>query len=206
MRLHLLLLFALVFTAGCRESSLKEVISNQIQDYPESRVQDIYKSFCQDNLGPEHLIPDTAAARKYLEKELAAFREDLDSLRYGSPQRRYYPVGDRGNYIRVDLSVVLDSLVSETALLDAFVRSANEGRKVSPEEWVAKWRVIAGIIRKDFKDIPGSEQDLAQLDSLIRNGYLIMHHSPEFGAAYHPHYRIIAKDIFEAELKPLIDP
>ena len=69
-----------------------------------------------------------------------------------------------------------------------------------------KWRVIAGIIRKDFKDIPGWEQDLAQLDSLIRDGYLIMHHSPEFGAAYHPHYRIIAKDIFEAELKPLIDP
>lgn len=206
MRLHLLFFFALVLTAGCRESSLKEVISNQIQDYPESRVQDIYKSFCQDNLGPEHLIPDTAAARKYLEKELAAFREDLDSLRYDSPQRRYYPVGDSGNYIRVDLSVVLDSLVSETALLDAFVRSANEGRKVSQEEWVDKWRVIAGIIRKDFKDIPGSEQDLAQLDSLIRNGYLIMHHSPEFGAAYHPHYRIIAKDIFEAELKPLIDP
>lgn len=31
------------------------------------------------------------------------------------------------------------------------------------------------------------------------------HHSPEFNAAYHPHYRIVAKDIFEDELKPLID-
>ena len=88
-----------------------------------------------------------------------SFREDLDSLRYDAPARMYEPVGDRGNYVRVDLSVVLDGLVSEEMLLDAFVRSANEGRTVSPA----------------------------------------------FEAAYHPHYRIIAKDIFETELKPLID-
>ena len=168
-------------------------------------MQDIYKSFCQDNLGPGHLIPDPAYARDYLTTELTSFREDLDSLRYDAPARMYEPVGDRGNYVRVDLSVVLDGLVSEEMLLDAFVRSANEGRTVSPEEWVAKWEDIARIIRKDFKDIPGAEEDLTRLDSLIKEGNLIMHHSPAFEAAYHPHYRIIAKDIFETELKPLID-
>lgn len=168
-------------------------------------MQDIYKDFCQDNLGPEHLIPDPEYARNYLRTELASFREDLDSLRYEAPERMYYPVGDQGNYVRVDLSVVLDGLVSEEMLLDAFVRSANEGRKVTPEQWVAKWNDIAGIIRKDFRGIPGAEEDLARLDSLVKGGNLIMHHSPAFGAAYHPHYRIVAKDIFEAELKPLID-
>ena len=81
----------------------------------------------------------------------------------------------------------------------------NEGRKVTPEQWVAKWNGIAGIIRKDFSGIPGSEEDLARLDSLVREGKLIMHHSPAFSDAYHPHYRIVAKDIFESELKPLID-
>ena len=70
---------------------------------------------------------------------------------------------------------------------------------------MAKWEDIAGIIRKDFKDIPGAEEDLALLDSLIKEGNLIMHHSSAFEAAYHPHYRIIAKDIFETALKPLID-
>ena len=199
------LLFSLVLLLGCQPSLRKAAIARQLQDYPETRVQDIYKSFCQDNLGPGHLIPDPAYARDYLRTDLATFREDLDSLRYDAPARMYESVGDQGNYVRVDLSVVLDGLVSEEALLDAFVRSANEGATVNPEEWVAKWEDIAGIIRKDFKDIPGAEEDLALLDSLIKEGNLIMHHSSAFEAAYHPHYRIIAKDIFETALKPLID-
>lgn len=203
---HLLpILLPLFFLVSCQPSPQKAAIARQLQDYPESRVQDIYKSFCQDNLGPGHLIPDPESARNYLRTELATFREDLDSLRYDAPERVYYPVGDQGNYVRVDLSVVLDSLVSEETLLDAFVRSANEGRKVTPEEWTARWNDIAGIIRKDFSDIPGAEEDLQRIDSLVQGGNLILHHSPSFGAAYHPHYRIVAKEIFESELKPLID-
>lgn len=205
MRARVFLLFSLFLLIGCQSSVTEKAITRQLQDYPESRVQDIYKSFCQDNLGPEHLIPDPDYARNYLRTELATFREDLDSLRYEAPERMYYPVGDQGNYVRVDLSVVLDGLVSEEALLDAFVWSANEGNRVPEEQWVAKWNEIARIIRKDFGDIPGAEEDLQRLDSLMKEGNLIMHHSMAFGAAYHPHYRIIARDIFESELKPLID-
>ena len=205
MKLRFLLLLPLFLSLGCQPSATERAIRQQLQDYPESRVQDIYKSFCQDNLGPGHLIPDPQSARNYLESELRTFREDLDSARYDAPGIMYYPVGDEGNYVRVDLAVVLNGLVSEEALLDAFVRSANEGRKASPEAWVAKWDGIAGILRRDFSDIPDAEQDLRRLHSLVKAGDLIMHHSPAFGAAYHPHYRIVAKDIFESELKPLID-
>lgn len=201
----LLFLLPVLMLTGCRPSPEKTEIARQLQDFPQSRVQDIYKSFCQDNLGPEHLIPDPGYARNYLMTELASFREDLDYSRYEAPELMYYPVGDQGNYVRVDLTVVLEGLVSEEALLDAFVRSANEGRKVSPEEWTARWYRIAEIIRKDFSDIPDAAKDLDRIGSLVEDGDLIMHHSPEFEAAYHPHYRIIARDIFESELKPLID-
>ena len=205
MKRNVLLFLPLLLLAGCQMPLQKAAIARQLQEYPESRVQDIYKSFCQDNLGPEHLIPDPEYARNYLRTELAAFREDLDSLRYDAPVRMYDPVGDQGNYIRVDLLVVLKGLVGEEELLDAFVRSANEGRKVTPDEWVSKWHSLAGLIRRDFKGIPRAEEDLDQLDSLMKAGHLIMHHSPAFEAAYHPHYRIIAKDIFDAELKARID-
>ena len=205
MKLRALLLFPLFVLLSCQPSAEKAAIARQLQDYPESRVQDIYKSFCQDNLGPEHLIPNPDAARNYLVSELETFRDDLASHRYEAPQRMYYPVGDQGNYVRVDLYAVLSGLVSEEKLLDAFVRSANEGSKVSPEEWVAKWNGIAAIIRKDFSDIPGAEEDLARIDVLVKEGDLILHHSDAFGEAYQPHYRIVARDIFEAELKPLID-
>lgn len=205
MKLRALLLFPLFLLLSCQPSAEKAAIARQLQDYPESRVQDIYKSFCQDNLGPEHLIPNPDAARNYLVSELETFRDDLANRRYEAPQRMYYPVGDQGNYVRVDLYAVLTGLVSEQKLLDAFVRSANEGSKVSPEEWVAKWNGIAAIIRKDFSDIPGAEEDLARIDALLKEGDLILHHSDAFGEAYQPHYRIVARDIFESELKPLID-
>ncbi|MBP5218231.1 MAG: hypothetical protein J6Z47_04710 [Bacteroidales bacterium] len=199
-----ILIFLSLFLFGCRNNATEEAIRRQLTDYPESTVRDIYKSFCQDNLGPEHLIQDPGSARNYLESELSTYREDLDSLRYAAPGIYSYPVGDKGNYVRVDLSAVLDGLVGEDVLLDAFIRSANSGRKVSLDEWADKWKSISGILRKDFGYIPGAEEDLRILDSLVAAGTPIIHHSPAFRAAYHPHYRIVAKDIFESELKHLI--
>ena len=199
------LVFPLLLFLGCQPSSEKAAIARQLQDYPESRVQDIYKSFCQDNLGPGHLIPDPLSAKNHLLSELDTFREDLDSARYDAPGIKYYPAGDKGNYVRVDLSIVLDGLVGEEAYLDAFVRSANEGKRLTEEQWVAKWKKVEKIIRKDFPDIPGATEDLEMIDSHVNEGKLIMHHSEAFGKAYHPHYRIIARDIFEKEIKPLIN-
>ena len=197
--------FPLLFLLGCQPSPEKAAIACQLQDYPETRVQDIYKSFCQDNLGPGHLIPDPQSARNYLESELRTFREDLDSARYDAPSIMYYPVGDNGNYVRVDLSVVLDGLVSEEAYLDAFVRSANEGKRLTEKQWVAKWKEVEKVIRKHFPEIPDAQADLEMIDAYVEKGDLIMHHSETFGDAYNPHYRIIARDIFEKEIKPLVD-
>ena len=206
MRPHIFaFVFPLLFLLGCQPSPEKAAIACQLQDYPETRVQDIYKSFCQDNLGPGHLIPDPQSARNYLESELRTFKEDLDSARYDAPSIMYYPVGDQGNYVRVDLSVVLDGLVGEETYLDAFVRSANEGMRLTEEQWVAKWRDVEKVIKKDFPDIPDAVKDLEMIDSYVEKGDLIMHHSEAFSNAYNPHYRIIARDIFEKEIKPLID-
>lgn len=205
MRKLLLALLPLLVVVACRPSETDLAIRQQLIDFPESRVQDFYKSFCQDNLGPEHLIPNPAAAANYLREELQTYQEDLDSARYDAPELQYYPVGDQGNYVRVDLSVILDSLVDEKAFLDAFVRSANEGKKASEEEWVQKWQGIAHRLRKGHAGIPELDKDLTTLDSLMSEGHYIMRHSDAFRDAYHPHYRIIARDIFNAELKPLID-
>ena len=85
MRLRHILLVLFPLLSGCRTASENDAIARQLQDYPESRVQDIYKSFCQDKLGPGHLIPDPQSAKDYLLSELEAFREDLDSGRYDAP-------------------------------------------------------------------------------------------------------------------------
>lgn len=196
--------FLLFILLGCHPSSEKTAIESQLRDYPESRVLDIYKSFCQDNLGPGHLIPNPQSAKNYLMSELETFREDLDSARYDAPGIMYYLVGDKGNYVRVDLSVVLDGLVDQEVYLDAFVRSANEGKRLTEEQWVAKWKRIEKIIRKHFPGIPDAKEDLETINSYLDKGELIIHHSEAFSKAYNPHYRIIARDIFEKEIKPRI--
>ena len=204
MKLNIIIVFSVFLLLGCQPQE-KKAIERQLKDYPETRVQDIYKSFCQDNLGPGHLIPNPQAARNYLMSELATFREDLDNDRYEAPAIMYHPVGDEGNYVRVDLSVVLEGLVSEEVYLNAFVRSANEGKRATPEQWVAKWKVVEGVIRKYFPEIPDAEKDMEMIDEYVAKGDLIMHHSDAFSQAYNPHYRIIARDIFEKEIRPLID-
>ena len=205
MRHHIFVpVFLLFLFLGCQPSSEKTAIKRQLRDYPESRVLDIYKSFCQDNLGPGHLIPNPQSAKNYLMSELETFREDPDSARYDAPGIMYYPVGDKGNYVRVDLSVVLDGLVDQEAYLDAFVRSANEGKRLTDEQWVAKWKRIEKIILRDFPGIPDAKEDLETINSYLDKGELIIHHSEAFSKAYNPHYRIIARDIFEKEIKPRI--
>ena len=208
MKRILLMLLVVLPIFGCRQSSeltTRDFIELELAAYPESRAQDVYKSFCQDNLGPEHLIQDPVSAAHYLKEELRTYQEDLDSVRYEAPASPYDYVGDQNHYVRVDLSVILDGRITEEAFLDAFIRSANEGKRVTDEEWVKKWKKVSTILRKDFKDIPDLDRDLHTLDSLVAEGHYIMHHSQAYRDAYHPHYRIIAMNIFIDELRPLID-
>ena len=195
---------ALTTLIGCQSASVRSGIERQLKEYPESRVQDIYKCFCQDNLGPEHLIPNPQTAADYLVSELTEYSQDLASRKYSKPTLRYFPAGDEGNYVRVDLSVVLDGFITADDYMDAFVRSANQGTKRTTEQWKAKWADVERCIRKHYMTIPDADKDLQEIKTLMGEGHFIIHHSDKFGQVYNPHYRIIAKDIFESEILPLI--
>lgn len=51
--------------------AVKVAVAAQMESYPESRLQDLYKSFFQDRLGPGHIIRDRQSARDYILSELA---------------------------------------------------------------------------------------------------------------------------------------
>ncbi len=51
--------------------AVRSAIERQMATYPESTLQDIYKSFYQEHFGPGHIISDTASARRYLMRELS---------------------------------------------------------------------------------------------------------------------------------------
>lgn len=43
---------------------IRAAIERQLAAYPESTLQDVYKSFYQEHFGPEHMIADTTSARR----------------------------------------------------------------------------------------------------------------------------------------------
>ena len=174
--------------------AVRSAIERQMTTYPESTLQDIYKSFYQEHFGPGHIISDTASARRYLMRELSEM---------GKTQSPYFePTGSQGDYVRVYLSAVSDSLITAEQLLDAFVRSANSWQEPTVS-WMEKWEAIVSIIQANKIELEGFETDLPMLTEAARNNQAV-HHSRRYNEAYHPHYRIVERSIFEQELKPTL--
>ena len=172
--------------------AVRSALERQLATYPASTLQDIYKSFYQEHFGPGHIISDTASARRYLMNELSEM---------GKTQSPYFePTGSQGDYVRVYLSAIADSLITAEQLLDAFVRSANSWQNPAVS-WMEKWRAIISVIQSNKMEIKGFETDFSLLNEAARNNQA-MHHSQRYNEAYHPHYRIVERSIFELELKP----
>ena len=170
--------------------AMRSAIEMQLVTYPESTLQDIYKSFYQEHFGPGHIISDTASARRYLVRELSEM---------GKIQSPYFETtGSQGDYVRVYLSAVSDSLITAEQLLDAFVRSANLWQEPTIS-WMEKWEAIVSIIQANKIELEGFETDLPLLTEAARNNQAV-HHSHRYNEAYHPHYRIVERSIFEREL------
>jgi hypothetical protein len=166
--------------------AMRSAIERQMASYPQSTLQDIYKSFYQEHFGPGHMISDTASARRYLMSELSEM---------GKNKSPYFePTGSHGDYIRVYLSSVADSLITAEQLLDAFVKSANSRQEPS-NNWLEKWEAIVNIIQTNELGIEGLETDLPLLTEAARNNQAV-HHSRRYNEAYHPHYRIVERRIF----------
>ena len=181
-----------IFGQSIDTAAVRSAIERQLATYPESTLQDIYKSFYQEHFGPGHIISDTASARRYLMHELSEMNQTA------SPY--YEPTGCQGDYVRVHLSAVANSLITAEQLLDALIRSANSWQEPCIN-WLEKWEAIVSVIQANKMEIEGLETDLPLLTEAARNNKAV-HHSRRYNEAYHPHYRIVERSIFERELKP----
>lgn len=178
--------------------NIDEMVKNQLSNYPKSRLLDIYKSCFQDFMGAEHLVGDTLSVRRYLEYELQQVEGDSLMSWYAEP------CGLQERYVRVSLRVVQEGLVSLDQLLSAFIRSANGSVRPSVEVWKAEWEKIVGQIDEMRLGLPYYDDDRRFIADVLAQGKYAISHSPDYRAAYRPHYRIVRRDIFERELKPLL--
>ena len=199
MKKGLLISIALIFSVAISAQDVEGFINRQMQTYPKSRLLDIYKSCFQDYMGAEHLVSDRQRVKAYLDEELNT--TSLDDLM----PWYYEPCGIDSSYYRVSIRAIKESLVSEDLLLNAFIRSANSEKRPSVESWSERWHKIIGTIDQMKLDMPNYQEDKQFIDSVLSVGKYAISHSPDYREAYHPHYRIVERNIFEKEIKSLID-
>ena len=189
---------AVLFSFTLSAQDIQGFVTKQLQTYPKSRLLDIYKSCFQDYMGAEHLVSDRQRVKAYLDEELQT--TNLDDLM----PWYYEPCGVNGQYVRVSIRTIKENLITEDALLDVFIRSANSEKRPTVESWRDKWQEFIGMIDQMELNLPNYKQDRAFIDSILSVGKYAISHSPEYREAYRPHYRIVEKSIFENEIKPLI--
>lgn len=193
---------AVVLAFGCsctsEEARIRAVVEKQMNDYPASTLSDIYKSFFQDRFGPGHMVTDRKVAERYLRNELVFSRSKR-------PAPYYEPAGLGDNFYRVSLAVITDSIVPFDTYFDAFMRSVQDVKPVEVAQWREEWMRIVTVVADMNLGLPDFSEDSLSVMSHLARGQYAWHHSRAYNRLYHPHYRLIRRDIFKSELLPLIE-
>ena len=194
MKKLIILSIILIVSVSVSAQDIAGFVSRQMETYPQSRLLDIYKSCFQDYMGAEHLVTDRQRVKAYLDEELnTTTLEDLLPW-------LYEPCGAEGNYVRVSIRTVKEGIISADLLLDAFIRSANPGNRPSVESWCNRWHEFLEVIDTMNLNYPNYTVDKLFIDSILSVGKYAISHSPEYREAYHPHYRIVERNIFDREI------
>lgn len=177
-----------------QEQARETFVRNYFQKYPEATLQDIYKGSFQDVFGPAHILTDRDAVKKYIQYEM----NQVESYE----NEDYVPCGWQGNFYQVNLKVIADGRIAMDDFVDAFMASANGIDTTLTPKFIDNWQLVQESVRKVVPDLEGFEKDSTLLAQLLKEGKYVVHHSEKFNTHYHPHYRIIRKDIFEEKILP----
>jgi len=165
--------------------------------YPEATLQDIYKGSFQDVFGPAHLLTNREAVENYINREI----ETAKSLE----GEDYVPCGWQGNFYQVNLKVIADGRIPMDDFVDAFIASANGIDTTLTQAWLEEWEQLQQATRKIVPHLQGFKEDSTLLANLLKQGKYVVHHSRKFNQYYHPHYRIIRRDLFEKKIFPKLN-
>lgn len=202
---HLIITFLLIALSintlsaqSLTTAQIKTFVEGNIKTFPESTLQDLYKSFFQSVYGPEHLVTDSAKVLGYIDHELQQeFNNSYPEVQY---------LGVDSTFVRVNLSVIKNGKVSKQLLAGCFMRSSQYKSGTDIESFRAQWRQVTGYIAANGIRLNNFANDSLYIENILAQGRYVWVHSPQYKAAYKPHYRIVSTQIYNAELLPLIKP
>ena len=198
-KIYFLLFFFIKISSKSSNEIDLTILREQIENHPNQTLQDVYKSCYQDEYGPGHLISNESSAINSLFQEINSIEKDYN------PPTLIEKTGIYGNYLRVDLTLVRDGIVPFFVLFRALTISAAIGGQKSDKNWDKIWNEIAqAIIDSDLR-FENFEEDLKRLEIISKSDDKVVHHSEMYENTYHPHYRIIEKNVFNDVIKPYIN-
>jgi hypothetical protein len=164
----------------------QHVLLSQAHHRPSWQLQDVYKLAFQVALGSEHAAPGEAAARHWLEQEIAA-------LGAGPADPAIEPISPDGRLARLNLRPYLASGGSPDALLHAFLRTAAlwHGQRPDLQQYLA-WAL--DLISTSAFAFPSAEAQ-SFFQTMAEAGFPPAHHSPTYRDIYRPAYRVILLDL-----------
>ena len=203
--------FMMVFAINCNAAAnedynaidsvnmekIRVSVATMFDDYPDATLQDVYKTCFQDYFGVAHLLGSREQVYNYICRELEA-DNFMESGRY------YEQCGWQGNYYRVHLDAIKNEAITADMLTDAFMASAPEVAPMVTKDWINQWRQIEKIVVENYPHLFNLNEDRAAIDEMLNKGKYVMHHSRRYNKAYHPHYRIIRRDLFERDILPYL--
>jgi hypothetical protein len=155
--------------------------------FPKANLIDYYKLFFQGTFGPGHIITDEKAAYDVLLKEIeGCSMTDLPFLQ---------DISFINPYCRVSLEIIDKKLIEPDVFFKLLLDSCKVQNSLSPIEWNEAWQDIEGIL---FQILPKlHEPKLVKMihDNLYGDNIPIFRHSELFRDSYHPHYRLIHKEL-----------
>lgn len=163
---------------------LTEILRMHAQKYPMMKPQDCVKLIYQNEFGPEHALGDIASVQQMIEEEMNTAESGDTEL--------FTEIGS--GLVRVDLYQARGKIPAEV-LAECFVRTANM-YKGSLSALLRKLKYLSANAGK--LGFAYDEQELKEYLSFHRsNAYPAVHHTPQYREAYHPHYRVIRRDMLE---------
>jgi len=164
------------------EMDFWRILVNQVNRYPRMEPRDLYKLAHQASLGSEHALTDVAGVHRWLERELV-------EIGPGPDDPLLDPIAADGGIVRLHLRPFVAAGGDPAALLDAFVRTA--------QEFHGSIETLRRYLRYAVKidlggDLPFTVEAMvyffAHMETL---GFPAAHHSEQYERFYRPAYRVV---------------
>jgi hypothetical protein len=173
------------------EKALQRILAGQIERYPQMQPVDLYKLLHQASLGSEHAVPDEAAVRAWLVRELAEMSD-------GPQEPIVDPISPGEEIVRVHLRPYMAAGGDPERLLAAFCRTAREFRGSKARLKESGEAVVQMAQEGLLPFASGALRELLHERKALR--FPAAHHSRLYQALYRPAYRVVAAAFLDVNL------